>query len=86
MSFPILVSHIGFIETITIPTVHQIPIFFSLYFPQDFGGYKLYKISRYKDYQDHAKKNRALEDVYSQVGVVQGGVLGNNRAVRISLA
>ena len=27
MSFPILVSHMDFIETIAIPTVYQIPIF-----------------------------------------------------------
>ena len=61
MSFPILVSHIGFIETIIIPIFHSI-----------FGGYKLYKI---EDYQDRIKifqHSRIYEDFQNNEGIVQG--------------
>ena len=54
MSFPILVSHMGSIETITIPTVYQIPIFAPYIFHRIVGGYQLYKI-KIKDYEDHSR-------------------------------
>ena len=74
MSFPILVSHIGSTETITIPTVFQIPIFSLYIFHMIFGGYKLFKISRSKTIK--IEQGYSTSQDYKKTAFVQGGVLG----------
>jgi hypothetical protein len=68
---------------IIIPTVYRIPIFLLIFFPQDFGGYILYKFkfSRLriiKTFQ-HSKRYGKIQDIEDFKGSVcpRGSVRSN---------